>query len=322
MKLRYRITLSLLIIGILGIALGIHFITVPFNKEQRTMIFDRGISTNTIIQKLVDEKVINNRNLAKALIYYFSLSGKSLKSGKYSFSPGDSMYSIIQKMIRGEVVVNFITIVEGMTNYEIIDLIQKNPELKGEITKVYPEGSFLPETYDYLYGEMKQNFIDRLFNAQKKYIESIWNEVEHHKLATNDLQELIILASIIEKETSLDSEREVVSSVFHNRLKIGMKLQADPTIIYGITKGEYKLDRKLNVADLKSPSEYNTYINNSLPPTPICNPGKKSIYAALFPADTNYYYFVSDNNGGHNFSNNLREHNKNVRYFKKMQKNK
>ena len=174
------------------------------------------------------------------------------------------------------------------------------------------EGSLLPETYSYKLGDTKQDVLNDAQNQLKQVLDYEWKH-RNPDVPVETPYELLILASIIEKETGVPQEREIVSSVFANRLKIGMRLQTDPTVIYALTQGKSDLGRSLTRKDLKIDSPYNTYQNLGLPPTPICNPGKDSIHAAAHPADTDFIFFVADGNGGHNFARTLKEHNQNIK---------
>ena len=201
----------------------------------------------------------------------------------------------------------------------MLKIINNEDLLSGEITEVVREGELLPETYLFVRGEPKNNIIIRAKSAMKEFAAKEWL-IKDATVPVKNINQLIILASIIEKETALDNERGLVASVFVNRLLKGMKLQTDPTVIYALTNGEKELGRPLFRKDLKIDSPYNTYKYYGLPPTPICNPGKASIAAAANPEYSNYLYFVADGNGGHNFATSLKEHNSNVAEWKRSKK--
>ena len=198
-------------------------------------------------------------------------------------------------------------------------MIASNPNFSGEITEEVAEGEMLPETYSFEYGSSRNALIRQAKTAMKKVKEETWNGRAANKQIKTP-EDMLILASIIEKETSIPEERGLVSSVFINRLKKGMRLQTDPTVIYALTEGEFELKRALTRKDLTIDSPYNTYRYYGLPPKPICNPGKAAIEAAAHPENSNYLYFVADGKGGHSFATSLKEHNKNVSQWKKSRK--
>ena len=181
------------------------------------------------------------------------------------------------------------------------------------------EGSILPETYTFSRGDSPKKIIKQSQKARDDVLEQIWNGRDEN-LPLNSKEQLLILASIVEKETGIGAERAEVASVFINRLRLGMLLQTDPTVIYAVTGGKEDLNRPLTRKDLTIDSPYNTYKYAGLPPAPICNPGKDAIFAAAHPANTSYLYFVASGNGGHNFAKSLDEHNDNVRKWRALNK--
>lgn len=245
---------------------------------------------------------------------------RTLKAGEYIFAKHASIFSIIKQMQSGDVVFHKISIPEGLSSSEIINIIDNQPMLSGIIsnTKNITEGSLLPETYYFTRGEQKQIIISRMTKGMTENVDKLWKErLQHQHLKTKD--DLIILASIVEKEAKNDEDRKKIASVFLNRLNKGMRLQADPTVIYAITQGKYKLERNLFTKDLKLNSPWNTYYITGLPLTPIANPGFGSLKAVAQPITTNYLYFVvNDCNGNHAFASNLSEHKKNVQLYRKL----
>ncbi len=217
---------------------------------------------------------------------------------------------------KGIVVIHKLTILEGVTTKEIIDKISLEKALIGGITREFKEGELLSDTYHYTYGESRIVVLERIYNRSKVVVEELW-EKRALKLPLANKQEALVLASIIEKETGIASERPRIAGVFINRLRKKMKLQADPTVIYAVTKGQYTLTRALTVADLRIKSPYNTYIHKGLPPTPIASFGKSALEAALNPTSTSELYFVADGKGGHNFSTTLAKHNAHVNNYRK-----
>ena len=212
-----------------------------------------------------------------------------------------------------------IVFAEGITSWQIVEALKASDFLTGEIASLPSEGSLAPRSYEVQFGMNRLLLIDLMQSEQIKILNTAWNKKDPSSpLKTVD--EALVLASIIEKETGVASERHLVASVFTNRIKKGMKLQTDPSVTYGITKGRKFLGRGPSKSELKLDTPYNTYIHRGLPPTPIANPGRLAIEAALNPEKTNYLFFVADGSGGHAFSKSLKEHNKNVREWRKLKK--
>ena len=204
-----------------------------------------------------------------------------------------------------------IALAEGVTSWQVVQSLSGIEALAGELVDIPEEGSIAPDSYEVRQGESRQSVLNRMMAAQEAILIEAW-ETRAEDLPLTAPQEALILASIIEKETALAAERDQVSSVFVNRLKRGIALQTDPTVIYGLTQGKSALGRGLRRSELKKDTPWNTYLYRGLPPTPIANPGRDSIRAALNPADTKFLYFVADGQGGHAFATNLKDHNKNV----------
>ena len=284
------------------------------------IIINKGNGSSIVASKLKNAGVIDKKWLFK-LAARFSGLDKKLKAGEYIFEPNISMHKTLQKLANGDVIYRKITLPEGLTSAQIIKIINDEEFLTGDISIDVKDGELLPETYSYMYGDTRDSIITQAKNAMQKALNNAW-ENRDDKLPIKNIDELLILASIIEKETSVDSERGLVASVFVNRLTKRMKLQTDPTVIYAITLGKKELGRSLRKKDLNIDSPYNTYKNYGLPPSPICNPGKLSLEAAANPEISPYLYFVADGNGGHNFSKSLKEHNENIQSWLKIRKEK
>ncbi|XXK32890.1 endolytic transglycosylase MltG [Rhodobacteraceae bacterium nBUS_24] len=204
-----------------------------------------------------------------------------------------------------------IALAEGVTSWQVVQSLSEIETLAGDLVDIPEEGSIAPDSYEVRQGEGRQSVLNRMMAAQEAILIEAW-ETRAEDLPLTAPQEALILASIIEKETALAAERDQVASVFVNRLKRGIALQTDPTVIYGLTEGKAALGRGLRRSELKKDTPWNTYLYRGLPPTPIANPGRDSIRAALNPADTKFLYFVADGQGGHAFATNLKDHNKNV----------
>ena len=275
------------------------------------VVVPKGASLKTVAEELSRAGVIDKPWLFRIMARINGLA-KHLKAGEYQFMPGISLQAAMDKIARGEVFFRRITIPEGLTSGQIMYLIANYPDLEGEIDLDVKEGELLPETYSFELGASRNSIILQARAAMQKALEEVWASRDS-SLPLKDVNELLTLASIIEKETGVPEERPLVASVFLNRLKKGMRLQTDPTVIYAITEGETSFGRSLKRADLKIDSPYNTYLNYGLPPGPICNPGREALMAAARPQQSNYLYFVADGKGGHRFARSLNEHNRNVK---------
>jgi UPF0755 protein len=201
----------------------------------------------------------------------------------------------------------------------VTQLLKDIPILTGDISAPPADGSLLPETYRYSYGDTRESVIARMQKGMQDALADLWAKRDP-AITLKTPQEAMVLASIVEKETGKPSERPRIAAVFYNRLKINMRLQSDPTVIYAITKERGLMDHDLDHHDLEFPSPYNTYTSDGLPPQPICNPGRASLEAVLRPETNDYLYFVADGTGGHVFSHSLEEHNRNVANWAKMKK--
>ena len=275
------------------------------------VVVPKGASLKTVAEELSRAGVIDKPWLFRIMARINGLA-KHLKAGEYQFMPGISLQAAMDKIARGEVFFRRITLPEGLTSGQIMYLIANYPDLEGEIDLDVKEGELLPETYSFELGASRNSIILQARAAMQKALEEVWASRDS-SLPLKDVNELLTLASIIEKETGVPEERPLVASVFLNRLKKGMRLQTDPTVIYAITEGETSFGRSLKRADLKIDSPYNTYLNYGLPPGPICNPGREALMAAARPQQSDYLYFVADGKGGHRFARSLNEHNRNVK---------
>jgi len=234
-----------------------------------------------------------------------------LKAGEYAFQPGISMAGAAALIASGRTVQRRLTIAEGLTTAEILALLAETEGVVGARPEPPGEGTLLPQTYFYSHGDTPAEIIQRMTRAMRETIAELWpNRAPNLPIVTP--AEAVVLASIVEKETALADERPRIAAVFLNRLRRGMKLQADPTVVYAVTQGRAPLERPLSRADLELRSPYNTYLAPALPPGPIANPGRDAIAAVLRPAVTDELYFVADGNGGHAFARTLDEHNRNV----------
>tara|TARA_Y200000002_G_C22583499_1_gene621899 strand:+ start:67 stop:1002 length:936 start_codon:yes stop_codon:yes gene_type:complete len=288
------------------------------NFEFYSVIIEKGDTLRVITNKLYDIGLIKNKEVFQLFATLYNYD-KSIKSGHYKISSVLSIKEILKKLNTGEVIQNRITIPEGMTNSIIFETLINNELLSGalDLSDFPKEGYLAPDTYFYEKGEKRISLLNRIRKAQSKKIVDIWGKRTNNNIL-NSTHELVILASIIEKESGNYDELDLISSVLHNRLRKKTRLQADPTVIFGITMGKGNLNRALTKSDLRKHSDYNTYTINGLPPNPICNPGEAALKAAANPLNSKFYYYVSNSKGGHFFSMNLEEHNKNVRLYKSL----
>jgi UPF0755 protein len=229
------------------------------------------------------------------------------------------MRQVLDTLVEGKSIEHKVTLAEGLTSYQIVQKLMAQPELHGEITEIPPEGSLLPDTYRFGRDDSRQDIIDRMRAAQAKFLAKVW-ETRDEDIVVTTPEEAVILASVVEKETGRADERPLIARVFQNRLRKNMRLQSDPTIIYGLVGGKAVLDHPIQQEEVDRETAYNTYKINGLPPTPIANPGRASIEAVLRPAKTKDLYFVADGSGGHVFAASLEEHNKNVFKWRKVER--
>ncbi|MGO9134336.1 MAG: endolytic transglycosylase MltG [Methylovirgula sp.] len=271
-----------------------------------------------IVAQLESETVIDN-----PLIFNIAVmaSGKraKIKAGEYLFKQSASMRDVIDTLVSGKQVLHSVTIPEGLTSDQIVERLRHNDLLLGDIREIPKEGSLLPETYKVPRGMSRAELIRRMQEDQKKLVEAVWAH-RASDLILGSPYELVTLASIVEKETGKPEERPHVAAVFLNRLAKRMRLQSDPTIVYGLVGGKGTLGRPIQHAEVEQPTPYNTYVINGLPPGPITNPGRAALEAVANPMQSSDLYFVADGSGGHIFSATLDQHNRNVQHWRQIQK--
>lgn len=314
----YWIVKIMLLLTIYGIGLVYVEKQGPL-KNNKIVIIEKGLSSWKVSQLLAKEKIID-KDWFFWIISNITLKAREFKAGEYEFKQNTNSKEVIRILSKGLIVVHKLVIPEGLTNKEVISLIEQQPALAGNIADSYPEGYLMGNTYHYIYGDRRQVIVEKMYQDAVKFIDEQW-EKRDLKVPLKSKNEAVILASIVEKEAVLPQEQPIIAGVFYNRIKKNMKLQADPTIIYAITLGQSKFDRQITKEDIKTISAYNTYHVTGLPPTPISNPSKSAIIAALHPSYHDYLYFVTNGNKGHNFASNLAQHNINVSQFKKKVKN-
>jgi UPF0755 protein len=303
-----------------------YWIKVKFDQPgplatSAVVVVPKGEGMSAIAERLQRDGVIADRRLfMTSILYFMYLKGNgTLKAGEYEFPKYATMRQVLDTLVEGKSIEHKVTLAEGLTSYQIVQRLLAHPELKGEIAEMPPEGSLLPDTYKFGRSDTRQDIIERMQAAQKKFLDKVWAS-RAEDIVVRTPEEALILASIVEKETGRADERRQVAAVFRNRLKKNMRLQSDPTIIYGLVGGKGALDGPIMRQDLDRETAYNTYKINGLPPTPIANPGRASIEAVLRPADSKDLYFVADGTGGHVFAATLDEHNENVFKWRKIER--
>ena len=273
-----------------------------------TVIVQRGAGLSIVARQLHDAGVISAAWLFHLKARYEGLS-RALKPGEYHFEPRISVADVLARIVEHDVVLRQLTIPEGLQTEEILQIIAVAEGLVGEMPVVAGEGLLLPETYQYEWGDARTDIAGRMKVARDKVLETIWAS-RAPSLPLEAPEEAMILASIVEKETGVAAERPRITAVFLNRLRRGMRLQSDPTVLF--SRNTDRKDHPLTYHDLAQPTSHNTYVIDGLPPSPICNPGRAAIAAVLQPTDTSDLYFVADGSGGHAFATNLADHNRNV----------
>lgn len=286
------------------------------STSEITVVIPKGATTERIAELLTDAGAIADPLVFRAAV---RLTEARLKAGEFAFPAGASMADTLAIVESGKVVQHFITIPEGWTVKQALAALAAAPALEGEAPAALPEGALLPETYAYVRGETRARLAARMAAAMDKALAEAW-AARAEGLPLKTPQEALTLASIVERETGLAAERPQVAAVFANRLRLGMKLQSDPTVIYGLSDGAGVLDHGLTRKDLEADHPYNTYAIAGLPPGPIALPGLAAIRATLAPADSRDLYFVADGSGGHVFARTLEEHNRNVAKWRALER--
>jgi UPF0755 protein len=314
-----RWLLSLLILGMVlggGVAWAWFQFTAPGPlTAKKTVQLPKAADRAQIASVLQDQGVISDARIFSGIAALNELRHAKLKPGEYEFPVGATMEDVLAMLTRGAFLTYKVTIPEGWTSQMVVSRLNEQDELDGTIAQVPPEGSLLPETYTVFRGYPRDKLLADMAAAQSKLLDQEWAK---HDAASpiRTKQDLVTLASIVEKETGVPEERPMVAAVFINRLNQKMRLQSDPTIIYGLVGGKGKLDHPITRDELDQQTPYNTYQIDGLPPGPIANPGKAAIEAVLAPANTNALYFVANGTGGHAFASTLEEHNANVKKWR------
>jgi len=288
--------------------------------QDQIIAIPRGATSGGIAEILATEGVVRSPAILRLRLRLQEID-RSLKAGEYRFAAGSSIVDVIETLMKGPSVLRPLVIPEGLTVVEIFDIIQRTEFLNGIISREPQEGTLLPETYFMTLNDNRDDLVYRMEKAMDALMDQVWDK-RISNLPFSTKKEALTLASIVEKETGVESERRRIAGVYISRLRRNMRLQADPTVAYGLAKGTAKLGkplgRQLSLNDLRTPTAYNTYTIDGLPPGPITNPGRASIEAVLNPLETGDIYFVADGTGGHVFAKTLEEHNRNVARWRQL----
>ncbi|QRM56866.1 endolytic transglycosylase MltG [Sinorhizobium sp. BG8] len=309
-------------------AIGIFYYGINSYREagpltQNTnFIVRNGAGLNEIAASLERNNAITDGRVFRILSRVY-LDGETLKAGEYEIKAGASMHDIMELLKSGKSILYSVSVPEGLTVKQVFDRLQNDAILEGDLPAELPaEGSLMPDTYKFSRGTKRGEIVQQMLSAQQVMVDQIW-EKRDPDLPITTREEFVTLASIVEKETARADERPRVAAVFLNRLKKGMRLQSDPTIIYGIFGGDGKpTDRAILQSDLDKATPYNTYVIKGLPPTPIAIVGRAALEAVANPSHTTDLYFVADGTGGHAFAKTLDEHNVNVKRWRKLEADK
>lgn len=297
--------------GGVGLFLGKQRFDAPGPLQQdRIVNIPHGVGIRDIADVLSHEGVIDQPWVFIGGVMVLK-AREGLKAGEYQFKAHASIRDVVETIVDGNVVTHQISIPEGLTSEQIVARLMDDDILTGNIREIPREGSLLPDTYNFTRGTTREQMIQRMQSAQQRVLKEIWDH-RSPDLPLKSPEQLVVLASLIEKETAKPDERTRVAAVFVNRLKQKMRLQSDPTIIYGLVGGKGTLGRPILRSEIDQPTPYNTYQIDGLPPGPITNPGRASLEAAANPARTRELYFVADGTGGHLFAETYEQHQKNV----------
>jgi len=293
--------------------------TAPGPSQTETLVtIPPGVALQKIATQLETSGVLEDAFLFRLGVMRRE-AATELKAGEYRIPANASMARVLEMLRNHEAIQHRITIAEGLTTNMVLAIVRADPILVGDVEEMPPEGSLLPETYLFERGTTRQQIVERMQQAQQDLLAELW-PTRNPELPIDTMEEAVNLASIVEKETGLASERPRIASVFVNRLRIGMRLESDTTTIYGITGGE-PLGRGLRVSEIEALNPYSTYQIDRFPPTPICNPGRDAIVAVLNPPDGDELYFVADGGGGHAFARSYNEHLRNVAAWRRIERN-
>ncbi|WP_083205989.1 endolytic transglycosylase MltG [Stappia indica] len=317
--------LSLAVLVVIGTGAMLYWGKAEFDAPgplaaEKTVVIPSGSGLRMIADTLENQGVIEDSNVFWAGVQAYKNAGR-LKAGEYAFAPGVSMRQVMDDLVSGKAVYHTVTVPEGWTSAQIVARVREHPVLTGTLDEIPPEGSLLPETYTFTRGTTRAQIIQQMKDAQTKALADIWNR-RTEGLPVETPEELVVLASIVEKETARADERPRVAGVFVNRLRQGMRLQSDPTILYGLYGGEAWLQDRSAItrSQLDARNPYNTYQIDRLPPGPIGNPGRAAMESVANPSRTKDLYFVADGTGGHVFAETYEQHQRNVARWRQVER--
>ena len=318
--------LMLALVAVLSLILRSNFDQPGPLGHTTVAVIPKGEGVYEIASRLEREGIVSDRRLFMAhylaeRMYSNYSDGKptQLKAGEFEIRKQASLRQVLDTLSEGRAILYRITIPEGLTSAQIVERLKADPNLEGEIAQIPPEGTLLPDTFKFSRGMARQELIDRMRTEQQRLLTTLWDKRQKN-LPLESPAQAMTLASIVEKETGRADERGKVAGVFVNRLRSRMRLQSDPTIVYGIIGGQGSLGRPITRGDIDTKTPYNTYQIDGLPPGPICNPGRSAIEATLDPAKTTDLYFVADGTGGHAFSASLKDHNSAVQTWRRLER--
>ncbi len=312
-------TVALVVLVLAGLGLWIYNGAGPRARSgtSTTVVLRKGAGVSEIGASLQQAGVIRSAPVFLAAAQVTG-AARHMRAGEYAFPSRASLREVISRLRHGLVVHHRITIPEGLSSRQAVDVLNRSDVLTGPAS-LPPEGSLLPETYEVVRGQTRASLLMRMTDDRERLLATLWAH-RQPGLPLADADQAVALASIVEKETALAAERPHVAAVYINRLRLGVKLEADPTVIYGLTNGAGPLGHSLRASELAAPGPYNSYLNTGLPPTPIDNPGRASLAAVLDPTPSTDLYFVADGGGGHVFAKTLAEHEKNVARWRSFEK--
>ena len=287
--------------------------------DKTVVTLSSGSGVSAIAARMKAAGVIRSTDVFRAAA---ALTGadRRLRAGEYEVPSGMSLAGVLNLLVEGRVVRHFVTLPEGWSSLQAVDILNNEAVLTGAVAETPEEGTLWPDTYEVSRGDTRQSVIDRMQRAASENLRLLWSQRSPATVARSP-EEAVVLASIVEKETALAAERPRVAAVFSNRLRAGMRLESDPTIVYGVTKGR-PLGRGIRRSELLAPTPWNTYQINGLPPTPIANPGKEAVQAVLNPPADPALFFVADGSGGHAFALTYDEHLRNVARWRQIERQK
>lgn len=314
-------TVSLFLIAALAIGWSVYFGPGPAAREGEATVVSlpSGAGVSAIAANLKAAGVIRSTDMFRAAAT-FTGADRRLRAGEYEVPSRASLKTVLGLLVDGRVVRHFVTLPEGWSSAQAVDILMKNEMLTGEAPPVPAEGSLWPSTYEITRGESRASVIRRMQTLAEQKMDQLWPQRGPRSVVRTP-EEALILASIVEKETGVAAERPRVAAVFTNRIRTGMRLESDPTIVYGITQGR-PLGRGIRLSELRRETAWNTYLIDGLPPTPIANPGEEAIKAVLNPPETTDLFFVADGTGGHVFARTYEEHLQNVARWREIERRK